>query len=141
MNDQFLDIEELKAQLSSIRDYEKNLEATIGQAKILDKFITPRCYHLEFEENFTQLMELFKNTKLMKEFNINVEYDQNLDITGVYLDKIKFMMAYKHLSLQNIFKEYFKLAKENKIEILYGPIKGYKNEDGSDYEDFIIDLK
>lgn len=141
MNDQFLDIEELKAQLSSIRNYEKSIESSLGPAKILDKFTTPKCYHLEFEENFNQLMDLFKNTSLMKEFKINVEYDQNLDITGVYLDKVKFMMAYKHLSLQNIFKEYFKLAEENKIEILYGPIKGYKNEDGTDYEDFIIDLK
>lgn len=140
MKDQFLDIDELRTQLESIIEYEKKLEDSLGgRPKILNKYPVPRFYTEDFECVFDKFYELFYNTMLMKELGIIVESNENEGITGVFMDKLKFMKLYQHLSHQAIFLEYFRLAEQGKIEILYGPMKGYVNEDGSPYEDFLVE--
>lgn len=143
MKDQYLDISQLREQLQAIIEYEHQLETNSGiitVPKILDKFPAPKFYNQDFECVFEKFYELFHNEDLMKEFGIVVETNESRDITGVFIDKFKFMKLYSFFTHQALFLEYFRLAEQKKIEILYGPIKGYVNPDGTPYEDFLIQV-
>lgn len=138
MNDQFLDIEEIKEKLHSIRNYEESIVKAIGAPKILDKYEAPLLYKLDFEENFNLFIKALYNNGLMKQYKIMKEIDEYNNLVGVYIDKPRFAEIYNYIRETLLIQKYFDLARDNKLELSFGPIEGYVNQDGSPYEDFVI---